>query len=201
MKRARRPADGRAVARKLRERHRAGVARLSRESSGGIHARGGIYLDTAKLLTDIRGTVANEAKRLRDLQRLRRVTEKFVAESARFRPMFARPFPYKVTDCSRLADDRAGHRAEFLPRTLSCDRGRESTARGDRHGARQPRRRGRPAADDLGLLAQIAGSWRELFDERPTATPGGKFANVATLVLENLHGRPPRDVSRHVAPP
>jgi hypothetical protein len=59
-------------------------------------------------------------------------------------------------------------------------------------------RRGRPRADDQGLLGKLAADYQWHFGERPSTTPGGTFANIATLLLQNLHGRAPRNVSRQV---
>lgn len=182
---------------------RAGIERELRDEPARVVAEFtrsvGVYLGAAKTLAEIRGTFGNEATRLRELQRLRRITEKLAAESARYRSMVARPYSYRVTDMflawPTTEPDigqsfyRAHYRATQAAKALRAEIDTALVS---------PRRRGPPSADDLGLLARIAARWRELFDERPTSTPGGKFANVATLVLENLHGRPPRDVSRQV---
>ncbi len=60
------------------------------------------------------------------------------------------------------------------------------------------RRRGRPAADARKMLSVIARRYMEIFNERPTTTPGGRFSNVAIIVLAELKGIEPEDVSRHV---
>ena len=139
---------------------------------------------------------ANEAKRLRDLQRLRRITEKFVAESARFPCSRARTCT-RCRTCSSPPTTEP-ESAEFLLAQGHAAAAAKTLLAEIDTALVSPRRRGRPAADDLGLLMRIAERWRGLFDERPTSTPGGKFANVATLVLEHLHGRPPRDISRQL---
>lgn len=48
------------------------------------------------------------------------------------------------------------------------------------------------------MLSVIARRYMEIFNERPTTTPGGRFSNVAIIVLAELKGIEPEDVSRHV---
>jgi hypothetical protein len=61
------------------------------------------------------------------------------------------------------------------------------------------RRRGRPKADARGILAKLARRYLEIFNERPSTTPGGRFSNVAVLILRELQDAPAEDVSRHVS--
>ncbi len=60
------------------------------------------------------------------------------------------------------------------------------------------RKRGRPRADARMMLSVIARRYFEIFGERPTTTPGGRFSNVAVIVLAELRDVAPEDVSRHV---
>lgn len=62
----------------------------------------------------------------------------------------------------------------------------------------ETRGRGRPAADSIGTLAAAARHYFDVFGERPTTTPGATFSNVATLILRELTGTAPEDISRQV---
>jgi len=135
----------------------------------------------------------DEAKRRADLERLKRATEEY--RDVLCQPVSAREFPRSIVgkpDADRgepfyRARETAWRAADELLVEI-----------GTALRLAKPRARGRPKADEVGLLTRIAARYLELFGERPTGTPGGTFANIATLVLENLYGKAPRDVSRQV---
>ena len=191
MKRAANPTE---AARKLNQGIRWELRRYPADKVAAFVRTVGAALGSA----DIWREHADEAKRLRDLARLESATERYIAELGR--PVLAHEFPRRMHGAV-LADDRDRKQAERFYRARQAALEAALTMQHEARTALQiakPRRRGRPAADDLGLLARLAARYLALFGERPTSTPGGTFVNVATLALENLHGRAPRDVSRQV---
>lgn len=61
-----------------------------------------------------------------------------------------------------------------------------------------PRPAQRPSADAHGVIASIAVAYITLFNKLPRITPGSTFSNIAVLVLENMHGKAPSDVTRQI---
>lgn len=51
----------------------------------------------------------------------------------------------------------------------------------------QQRIKGRPSADNKGIIAEIARIWETCFDKKPTKYIGGPFVEVVQIVLEGLN--------------
>ena len=184
----------REAARKLNEGLRHELRRFPADKVAAFVRSVGATLGEAEILAE----ASDVAKWRSDLLRLDDAAAEFAAEVAVLRR--ATPLPPRVEsldDPAAFGDPsdaefyRANHEARAALKKL-----REQIARSL---TRAPaRRRGRREAAAQGVLAVLARRYLELFGERPRSTPGGTFANVAALVLENLHGSMPADVSRQV---
>lgn len=145
--------------------------------------------------TEIAAQYADETARRESVERLLRATQDYQRELGRF--VLAREFPANLAVKPAARQDNAAQfyraRAEALRATSEVRLEAERALRL----AKRPTR-GRRKADPHGLLTRIARRYVQLFGVRPTSTPGGAFSNIAALVLENLHGTAPRDVSRQV---
>jgi hypothetical protein len=146
---------------------------------------------------------SNEADRLSRLRAVHQSTLKFIA-SVEPGPPIARAFPRRIFDPPPPSDsDQLEHeqfyramqnaRQAALDFRKELDRSLDIAARD-----RQNRTRRRPPADSFGMAAYIARRYLEIFRQRPTSTPGGPFSNIVVLALEQITGKAPRDVSRHV---
>jgi hypothetical protein len=143
---------------------------------------------------------ANEGERRQKLLKRQQAARAYL-RIAGSSPVLARPYPARISSASphtlALPDDDAKrfYRAQEAARAAVAEELRE-TALALESINKNPR--GKPKADTTGLLARVAHGYRETFGKRPTSTPGGTFANVATLVLQYQTGKMPRDVSRQV---
>ena len=190
----RRADSGRAKARKLNQGLRHELRKFPRAAVEKYIRHVGATLGQVRTVREFSDVCEWRA----NLVRLDEARAALAAELAKF-PMAA-PLPSRVEDFDNPAafDFPAD---EHFYRAAHAARGAVTELRAQiaRSLKRTPsRRHGRPEADAEGVLADLARRYLETFGERPRSTPGGTFANVATLVLENLHGTAPRDVSRQM---
>lgn len=184
----------RAAARKLNDGIRWELRHYPADKVAAFVRTVGVALGEAELFAQLQ----REPGRRRDLERLKKATENYLAELGR--PVYAQALPRRIHGAT-ADDDRTRARAEaFYRARQAANMAAADLLQHAEHALRdmKAQRRGRPGADDFGLLARIAARYLALFGERPTSTPGSAFVNVATLALENFHGQAPRDASRQV---